>query len=198
MGKELGRIELIRAMEKELKYARFVHTMGVAFTATSMAACYGTDIWKAEIAGILHDCAKYCSTEKMESLCKKEGIRISEIEKGNTALLHSKAGSVLAKTKYGVTDPEILEAIRFHTTGRPGMTLLEKIIFISDYIEPGRTTAPRLDEIRKTAFADIDEALRMILSDTLKYLSSSGKEVDPMTQKTYDYYLREESAADLT
>ena len=134
----------------------------------------------------------------MENLCKKEGIRISDIEKGNTALLHSKAGSVLARTKYGVSDPEILDAIRFHTTGRPGMTLLEKIIFISDYIEPGRNSAPRLDEIRKMAFADIDEALRMILSDTLRYLNGSGKEVDPMTQKTYDYYLREESASDLS
>lgn len=198
MGKELDRIELIRLMEKELKYARFVHTMAVAFTATGLAACYGTDIRKAEIAGILHDCAKYYSADKMENLCKKEGIRISDIEKGNTALLHSKAGTVLARTKYGVSDPEILDAIRFHTTGRPGMTLLEKIIFISDYIEPGRNSAPRLDEIRKMAFADIDEALRMILSDTLRYLNGSGKAVDPMTQKTYDYYLREDSASDLS
>lgn len=185
-GKE--RLELIREMQKELKYARFIHTMGVAGTAASLAARYGEDIHKAETAGILHDCAKYMDVEKMESLCRKNGLELSEVERGNAALLHSKAGSILARTRYGVNDPDILQAIRYHTTGRPDMTLLEKIVFIADYIEPGRDQAPHLDDIRRAAFDNLDTALCMILKDTLYYLKKDGREIDSMTQKTYDYY----------
>lgn len=182
------RLELIREVQKELKYARFIHTMGVAGTAASLAERYGCDMRKAETAGILHDCAKYMDVDKMESLCDKNGLELSDVERGNSALLHSKAGSILARTKYGVTDPEILQAIRYHTTGRPDMSLLEKIVFIADYIEPGRDQAPHLDEIRRAAFENLDTALCMILKDTLHYLKKDDREIDSMTQKTYDYY----------
>ena len=190
MAKSTGkdRLELIRAVQKELKYSRFIHTMGVAVTAASLAERYGEDMKKAETAGILHDCAKYMDVDKMESLCRKNGLEISEMEKGSAALLHSKAGSILARTQYGVDDPDVCSAIRFHTTGRPAMTTLEKIIFIADYIEPGREQAPHLQEIRQAAFRNLDEALCMILKDTLDFLNESGKRIDPMTQKTYDYY----------
>ena len=184
-----NRLDLIRELQKELKYSRFVHTMGVAFTATSLAAAHGCDIGKAEKAGLLHDCAKYMSVDKMEQLCRKAGLEISAVEKGSAALLHAKAGSVLARTKYGVTDVDILNAIRCHTTGRPDMTLLEKIIFVSDYIEPGRVQAPHLQEIREAAFRNIDEALCIILRDTLEYLATTDKEIDPMTRRTYDFYI---------
>lgn len=186
--KRLNKIELIRTLEQELNYKRFVHTMAVAGTASSLAMCYGMNIQKAELAGLLHDCAKCIDVRKMQKLCEKAGLEITPFEAGSGSLLHSKAGSVLAAEKYGCTDPDILNAIRYHTTGRPGMSLLEKIIFVADYIEPGRYTAKNLPEIRKMAFEDIDEALMKILYDTLVYLNSTGNTVDPMTQKTYDYY----------
>lgn len=186
--KRLNKIELIRTLEQELNYKRFVHTLAVAGTASSLAMCYGMNIEKAELAGLLHDCAKCIDVRKMQKLCEKAGLEISPFEAGSGSLLHSKAGSVLAAEKYGCTDPDILNAIRYHTTGRPGMSLLEKIIFVADYIEPGRYTAKNLPEIRKMAFEDIDEALLKILYDTLVYLNSTGNSVDPMTQKTYDYY----------
>ena len=186
--KRLNKIELIRTLEQELNYKRFVHTMAVAGTASSLAMCYGMNIQKAELAGLLHDCAKCVDVRKMQKLCEKAGLEITPFEAGSGSLLHSKAGSVLAAEKYGCTDPDILNAIRYHTTGRPGMSLLEKIIFVADYIEPGRYTAKNLPEIRKMAFEDIDEALVKILYDTLVYLNSTGNTVDPMTQKTYDYY----------
>lgn len=188
MAKDKERLDLCKTLEKELKYSRFIHTMGVAFTATSLAERYGADMHKAETAGLLHDCAKYLDTDEMERLCRQGGIPITRYEKGNGALLHSKAGSVLARTKYGVEDREILKAIQYHTTGEPDMSLLEKIIFIADYMEPGRNSAPNLDEIRTLAFQDIDQCLIKILSDTLQYLATTGKEIDPMTQRTYDYY----------
>ena len=96
--------------------------------------------------------------------------------------------AVHAKELYGVEDEEILSAIRFHTTGKPDMTTLEKIIFIADYIEPGRDKAANLQEIRRMSFVDIDEAMYMILRDTLDYLSSGDGEKDDMTEKTYIYY----------
>ncbi len=182
------RITIVKQLESDLNYRRFIHTLGVAGTATSLAMCYGIDIEPAETAGLLHDCAKNMDLKKMQKICEKGGLEISKKESVSVSLLHSKAGSVLAREKFGVQDEDIINAIRFHTTGRPGMSLLEKIIFVADYIEPGRTTAPNLPEIRKLAFGSIDEAVLKILFDTLLYLKTSDTEIDEMTQKTYDYY----------
>ncbi|HAL58877.1 MAG: HD domain-containing protein [Sarcina sp.] len=186
--KKVSRVELIKTLEQELSYKRFIHTLSVAGTASSLAMCYGADLEKAETAGLLHDCAKCMDVRKMQKVCEKAGLTVSSFEADSGSLLHSKAGSVLAAEKYGITDPDMINAIRYHTTGRPGMSLLEKIIFVADYIEPGRFTAKNLPLIRRLAFSDIDEALMKILYDTLVYLNSTGLVVDPMTQKTYDYY----------
>ena len=188
--KKVSKIDLIKTLEQELNYKRFVHTLSVAGTAASLAMCYGADLEKAEMAGLLHDCAKCIDVRKMQRLCEKAGLEVSSYERNSSSLLHSKAGSVLAAEKYGYDDLDMLNAIRYHTTGRPGMSLLEKIIFVSDYIEPGRYSAKNLPLIRKMAFSDIDEALLKILYDTLIYLNSTGNTVDPMTQKTYEYYKR--------
>ena len=184
------RINLIRELESELAYGRFVHTLNVANTAACLAMSYGFDIDKAETAGLLHDCAKCMNLGKMLKICEKAGLELSEIEKGSGSLLHSKAGAELAQFKYGIKDEDILNAIRYHTTGRPGMSLLEKIIFTADYIEPGRDSAPNLPVVRKLAFESIDDCVLQILKDTLSYLDTTGAEVDPMTQKTYEYYRR--------
>ena len=185
---KVSRVELIKTLEQELSYKRFIHTLSVAGTASSLAMCYGADLEKAETAGLLHDCAKCMDVRKMQKVCEKAGLTVSSFEADSGSLLHSKAGSVLAAEKYGITDPDMINAIRYHTTGRPGMSLLEKIIFVADYIEPGRFTAKNLPLIRRLAFSDIDGALMKILYDTLVYLNSTGLVVDPMTQKTYDYY----------
>ena len=121
-------------------------------------------------------------------ICADNKIPVTEIERRNPFLLHAKVGSYLAKKEYDIHNQDILNAITYHTTGRPEMTMLEKIIFISDYIEPGRTHAANLSEVRKLAFSDIDQALLKILGDSLAYLHTTGKEIDDMTQKTFDYY----------
>ena len=114
--------------------------------------------------------------------------KVTEVERKNPFLLHAKVGAYLAREKYGIKDPDILNAIQNHTTGRKNMSLLEKIIFVADYIEPGRKHAPNLAEVRKLAFMDIDRALLMILRDTLQYLKASGGDIDPMTEETWRYY----------
>lgn len=181
-----------RKLRKKIKdvmtKSRYEHTLGVEFTAAAMAMRYGADIEKAELAGLLHDCAKCIDDEDKLDECKKYGIEITDVEKRNPFLIHSKLGAFHAKHLYEIEDEEILSAIRFHSTGKPDMTMLEKIIFIADYIEPARDKAPNLKEIRQMAFTDIDEAMYMILKDTLDYLNSCAGEQDDMTEKTYQYY----------
>ena len=113
---------------------------------------------------------------------------MSEFEIANPFLLHAKLGAYVARKKYHVTDEDILSAIQYHTTGRTNMSMLEKIVFVADYIEPNRYKAKNLAEIRKMSFADIDEAVYMILRDTLAYLKSNPKTIDTTTNDAYKYY----------
>ena len=175
-------------MEKALDKKRFEHTLGVAYTATALAMRYEEDLKKAEVAGLLHDCAKCIENSKKLAICEKYNIQVSDLERKNPYLLHAKLGGFIAMQKYGVRDKEIVSAIVNHTTGCPHMGQLDKIIYIADYIEPYRHQAPHLKAIRKMAFLDIDKALLMILEDTLKYLNALGNSIDPMTEKTYEYY----------
>lgn len=184
--------KLQKELNKELDTKRYEHTLGVAYTAACMAMRYDCDIQKAYIAGLLHDCAKCMTHEERLTYCKKHDIPVTEIEKQNPSLLHAKVGADLCAAKYGIEDSEIANAIMYHTTGRPGMTLLEKIIFIADYLEPHRNEAKDLPLVRKQVFEDIDLALRTILSDTLIYLQKGDKKIDPMTFQTYQYYTGEE------
>lgn len=180
--------KLRKAMEKTLDEKRFEHTLGVAYTAACLAMCHGEDIHKAEVAGLLHDCAKCLDHSKKIMICEKHNIPITEIEYRNPFLLHAKAGSFIAMNKYNISDKDIINAILNHTTGRPGMSLLEKIVYIADYIEPNRKQAPNLADIRKLAFQDMDRALVWIMEDTLRYLKSIQSDIDPMTEKTWQYY----------
>ncbi|MDE5909394.1 MAG: bis(5'-nucleosyl)-tetraphosphatase (symmetrical) YqeK [Lachnospiraceae bacterium] len=179
-----------KKLEKDLDHKRFEHTLGVAYTACALAMCHQADIGKAQIAGLLHDCAKCMDNEKKISICQKQNIPITDIEKKNPYLLHAKVGCYIARKQFHIHDKDILNAVLNHTTGRPEMSPLEKIIYIADYIEPGRKHAPNLSEVRKLAFKDIDAALLKILKDTLEYLKSIDSPVDPATQQTYDYYIK--------
>lgn len=187
-NEELQRIKKI--LKKELDKNRYEHTMGVMYTAGCLAMAHGADLERAQLAGLLHDCAKCMPNDKKLKLCEKNNIPVSDVERENPVLLHAKAGAFLAKNIYGVEDTEVLHAIAVHTTGVPEMSVLDKIVFIADYIEPNRNKAANLSSIRKMAFADLDETLRMILSDTIHYLngSKSDKNIDPMTRQTYEYY----------
>ena len=158
--------EMKEKVRQSQQGSRFAHTLGVVETAIQLAKQYQVDEKKAEIAALLHDCAK--------EICP--------------GLQHAPKGAELAKTEYGIQDEEILDAIRWHTTGRPGMSKLDKIIYIADYIEPNRNQAPNLDELRRLAMVDLDECLYAILKATLAYLETKKGIIDPMTEQTYLYY----------
>ena len=175
-------------LETKLKEERYIHTLGVMYTAASMAMRHGADIQKSMTAGLLHDCGKYCDVNEQIRLCRKHDIELSDAELEVPALIHAKLGTYLARQEYGITDSEILNAITYHTTGRPSMTIIEKIVYLADYIEPGRKKIPGLSEVRAAAFDDIDSAVRMTAESTLAFLKRAGRKVDPMTEKTCQYY----------
>ncbi|MGL5259275.1 MAG: bis(5'-nucleosyl)-tetraphosphatase (symmetrical) YqeK [Lachnospiraceae bacterium] len=177
-----------KILSKELDKKRYEHTLGVAYTASCLAMCYGENIQDAKIAGLLHDCAKCMDDKKKKNICLKHGIPINEAETENPFLLHAKVGSFLAMHKYHIKEQHIIDAILNHTTGRPNMTMLDKIIYVADYIEPSRTHAQNLPEIRALAFHNLDEALFLILEDTLSYLNLYQNHIDPMTKNTYEFY----------
>lgn len=183
-------------LKKNLTSERYQHTKGVASMAISLAMRYNPDptnddfIKKAEIAAMLHDCAKCMEHEKKIKICKDKRIECSDFELEHPYLLHGKVGACIAQDEFDIKDQDILNAITWHTTGRPDMSLLEKIIYIADYIEPGRKPIPNINQIRQMAFVDIDEAMKTILYSTLKYLESSGSSIDEMTQRTYDSYIK--------
>ena len=181
-------IELQRHLKKKQSEHRFTHSLGVQYTSICLAMKYGYDLSKAELAGILHDCAKHYSAEKLIKICEKNKIPITDSESKSPFLLHAKVGALLAVDKYGVTDNTVLDAIRCHTTGKPAMTMLEKIVFVADYIEPGRNNAPNLDTLRQLSFENIDEAVLAILQQTLDYLKGKKQDIDQHTVETYNYY----------
>lgn len=174
---------------KKLSENRYYHSIGVRYTAACLAMKYGESIEKAEYAALLHDCAKYMSGEEMYKKCKKYDILISREEKKQPHLLHGKLGAYYAEHKYGITDKNILSAIECHTTGKPNMNLLEKILFIADYIEPNRKIIPGIDEIRKYAFEDIDKAVFYKIKNMSEYLLSNGIELEGIGKETYDFYI---------
>lgn len=183
---------LRKAMEKELSSGRYIHTMGVAYTASCLAMAHGESMESAMVAGLLHDCAKSMHGSELIAICEKAHLNVTAVERSNpTALLHAKAGAYLAEHKYDVTDWDILNAIRYHTTGRPDMSKLEKIIYIADYIEPGRKQLAGLEMIRRIAYQDLDWTMEHILVNTLAYLRTTDGQVDDMTVKTYEFYRRE-------
>lgn len=177
-----------RKLKKYMDENRYFHTQGVRFTAAALAMAHGIDYKKAELAGLLHDSAKCIPDAKKIRLCEKNGIEMSDIERDNPFLLHAKLGAYIAEEKYDVHDPEILSAICSHTTGKPGMTPLEQIIFIADYIEPRRNKSPNLLMIRRKAFRDLNETCYMILKDMLLFLQSRSSKIDPTTMEAFAFY----------
>ena len=182
-------------LQAALKPERYRHSQGVCSEAVKLAKRYGADENKAYTAGLLHDCAKCLSDERMLKECSDAHIPVSELEARNPHLLHGKLGAYYAQTRYDIEDDEILSAIRCHTIGKPNMTTLEEILFVADYIEPHRKPLTILPQIRQTAFTDLREAVYLIMKATLDYLTevtTEGKgrlrEIDPGTREAFAYY----------
>lgn len=175
--------EMMNKLIGVLSEKRYNHSIGVMEEACKLAAHYQADVRKAEIAGLLHDCAKHIGEQDAFLMLRRYGEEPDEIQKASFQLLHGLLGYYIAKEQYGVNDEEILRAIYWHTTGKAGMNLLEKIIFVADYIEPGRVF-DGLDEIRKTAYSDLDLCVQLCADSTIRYVLSKGWLLHPLTIET--------------
>ena len=181
-------LKIQKKLEKYLDEDRFHHTLGVMYTSAALAMAHGCNLNAAQAAGLLHDCAKCIPNKKKLKLCESYKVPVSYFEKEHPFLLHAKLGAYVAKDKYGVCDSEVLSAITWHTTGKPDMSLWEKIIYIAEYIEPARNKAPNLEKVRNLAFQDLDECMYEILKDTLAYLEDNPKDIDSATRDAFLFY----------
>lgn len=163
-----------------LNEKKFNHCVRVEKVAIKLAKFYKADVEKVKIAAIAHDCAKFFSSEKMLNYMKKFNEPIDEIQRCVPYLLHGPVGALRIKERFNIEDEDILNAIRYHTTGRKGMNILEKIIYIADLIEEERDFKG-VEIIRNEAFRNLDKALIMGCNTTMSYVMSKGQVIHPLT-----------------
>lgn len=175
----MNRDELMQIVKQQMPEHRWRHTLGVAETASRLAQQYGGDSVKADLAALLHDYAKYWPKEALRQVLEREQIP-GEWLSYDVLLWHAPVAAFIAEHEFGIRDEEVLNAILYHTTGRPNMTLLEKIIVLSDFIEPGRDF-PGVEQIRTLAGTDLDQALVACYDSAIRFLLQKRKRIYPLT-----------------
>ena len=170
-----------------LKPKRFAHSLSVALTSARLASLYGENPLKAEQAGLLHDCAKCLPLKDMQRIAAENHLTDDPCVLSSDALLHSIAGACLAEKRYGMTDPEVLEAVRFHNTGSPGMSRLAMCVCLADYMEPLREPFPVLEEVRALSQVSLEKALLLSLESTVNHVLSKGWYLYPRTADTISW-----------
>ncbi|WP_343337866.1 hypothetical protein TPELB_32030 [Terrisporobacter petrolearius] len=185
----------IKQIEKTLKgmlpERRLKHSLNVSKCAVKLSEIYKCDKEKAEIAGLVHDCAKYFTDEQIEDSIKRFNVELDPLEVNNIALSHSVIGSYVAVDIFNIKDEEIINAIKYHTTGKENMSLLEKIIYIADLIEEDRNF-PRVEELRELTYSGkLEEALLLSFNNTIKFVIDNNQLIHPRTIKARNYILEE-------
>lgn len=173
--------QILDRLRRTLTFHRFTHTLGVANTAQRLAPTCGVDPHRARLAGLLHDCAKSMPLEEMRALVTERLPDLDQAELDTRQILHAPAGMILARDEYGVKDPSILSAIRKHTVGAGDMSPMDALIYVADFIEPGREPFPGLEKARKLAEKDIYRAMLCCAELTAKHLRERGQDVHPRT-----------------
>lgn len=174
-------------IEKNFSEKRKVHTEGVRKTAMKLAAKYGADVEKAETAALFHDMYRGVSQDVLNYYVKH--LNLDRKYHDNPNLAHSKIAAIVMKRDYGIEDEDIINAVSYHTTGRPEMSLLEKVIYIADAIEPNRNY-PGVDTLRDVAERDLDEACLLSLTRTIEFVQEQGNYLDENTILARDYFLK--------
>lgn len=182
-------IQMEEYLRNNLKESRLKHSLGVRETAVKLAKKYGANIEKSRIAGLVHDIAKEKKGEEILAICKGEGIKIDNFSENSPSLLHGEAGAIIARDLMGVADEEILKAIKYHTTGRENMGILEKIIYLADCIEPGRDF-PGVEELRKLSESSLEAALLFSFDITIKSVISRGQLIHLDTIEARNYLIQ--------
>lgn len=170
-------------LKSSISESRYLHTLGVVETAVRLSVLHGADTEKARVCALLHDCAKRMDIKDMIEISNAEGFPPDEFEISTPPVLHAPAGAAVAKRIYGVNEPVILNAIRAHTIGCMNPTKLDAIVFVADFIEPGRKPFPGLDEARFLARSDLLAAMKLCARLSGEYVVSRGGRMHPTTIK---------------
>lgn len=182
-----SRERLIQKIQMRMSERRFKHVLGVEEMAIALAEKYGCSPEKASIAALTHDYAKERPDDEFVLVIKRDGYDPALLDYGN-AIWHGVVGASFVERELGITDEEILHAIRVHTTGAAKMSLLDKIIYVADYIEPGRVF-PGVKEARELALIDLDEAVAFETKHTLAHLIEQEQQIYPKTIETYNRWV---------
>lgn len=177
-------------MKLNLKDTRYRHSLGVEKMAVKLAQIHGADIEKAAFAGRYHDIAKNLSPEEMDERIIRYGLPVGLL--GNNALAHSKVGAAILEHEFGVTDKEVLDAVRYHTTAKSDMPLMTELIFVADVVEDNRTYHD-LPYYQDLACKDLDRAAEEILEYTINDLKVKGRDIHRDTLEAYDYLINKRS-----
>ncbi|MHA6484805.1 bis(5'-nucleosyl)-tetraphosphatase (symmetrical) YqeK [Paenibacillus sp. strain BS8-2] len=188
----MNRQEMIERVRSEMPERRWIHTEGVMATAIILANRYGEDPERAELAAILHDVAKYWAVDRQGEIIRVNGLP-QEVLGYDKELWHAPVGAWVAEHEFGVTDDGVLDAIRYHTSGRRSMTMLDKVVWLADYIEPGRDF-PGVDDIRALAEQSLDRAILAGLDGTIGFLIAKGKRIYPLTLEARNGLIEELSS----
>ncbi|MGM9550645.1 MAG: bis(5'-nucleosyl)-tetraphosphatase (symmetrical) YqeK [Clostridia bacterium] len=180
--------EMHQKLRSQQKERRYFHTLGVVKEAVRLAPKFGVDVEKAKIAALLHDCAKNFDQDRILEIAADYGVTLEELAIKEPALIHAFLGAAVAYRDYGVTDKEILDAIYYHTTARANMTNLEKLIYIADMIEPGRTM-PQAEELRKMVEENLDDALIYAIDCSIKHVIKKGRIIHPDSISARNYLI---------
>ncbi|MEF3306091.1 bis(5'-nucleosyl)-tetraphosphatase (symmetrical) YqeK [Paenibacillus sp. GYB003] len=175
----MNRERLIEETRGQMPARRWEHTLGVVGSAAALAAKYGADAEKAELAALLHDYCKYWPIDEQRREYAEAGLD-PDLLRYDPQLIHGPLAAEIVRRRYGIDDPEILDAIRYHTSGREKMSLLDKIVCLADYIEPGRDF-PGVHNIREIAEHSLERALVAGFDSTIQFLLAKGKKVYPLT-----------------
>ncbi len=177
-------------LREALSDRRLLHSLLVAYTARRLARRHGQDPATAALAGLLHDCAKCIPLMELQRIAKEQRLLVDKETLANQNLLHGPVGAALARSRYGVEDPNILSAIGCHTVGKVGMLPLDRILYLADKIEPSRAPYPALEEVRALAQEDLLAAMERMLASTLQYVAAQKTTPHPSTQRVADWLAR--------
>ena len=191
-------VEIDKYLRSKLKPRRYEHVLSVRDTAINLARSYDADLRKVNLAALLHDCAKWMSVSELYETVADYQLELDEIEQVNPSLLHAIVGAELAMRLFGISDPEILSAIRAHTAGNGRMTLIDKILYVADFAEPTREY-PNVDLVRTLAYQDLDAAVFEVAKYKIAHLLNKGVFIHSDTINTYNSVLQKmkESRGDL-
>ena len=178
---------IIKYIHDKLTLKRYNHSLSVAITSVNLATYYNVNTNDAKIAGLLHDMAKELTIDNQIKTIKNYGYELNEYDIKTPAIIHGFLGAYMSKELFDINE-DVFKAIKSHSMGEPNMSMLQKILFISDYVEPFRDKIDNIDYLRKLAYDNIDECVYQITKQTLDYLIKTKADIHINTYNTLDYY----------